>query len=493
MRSVRFLSYRAVGLLFLAAGVSLSAAAQQMDGMGSQGAPAPAAAGISPSASVPVPGLSFGTARPVDDARGETLTLEQAFRAALLGSRDLEGARDRLVEAAIDLDRAWSTLRPNVVAVGALTRNDREVVFVQPDGTERVTQQLYQPGVSLSARQALFQGQALPTLRALRESQAATALQNERLRTEVLHAVATTFYSALALQDTVTVFERQLEDTARHLEVVEARFEVEATNRVDLLRAQIDQRSAAEDLRVAQASLASVKVALGTLIGRPHDEGDYRVVRPEAPPTEVLAADEAVATAYAERPDLAAVERQVVAADHLITAARMAFLPALDLNVSARYSPVISFLRDDRFTWQATVNLTVPIYQGGLNRQRLESAHVRMRQAQRARDSLADRVRQEVLQARLDLETAAAQLERLEGTATLAEETLDLVRARYEAGVATSLEVTDATTRNFLTQAQVLRGRLDLEMAVLSLARAMGMFDEVAGVSESPASPEDAL
>ncbi len=446
-------------------------------------APSPGNAASIASAPTPARGtLSLGTAREVEAARGETISLEQAFRAALEGSRDLEAARDRAVEATIDIDRAWSTLRPGVAIVGSLTRNDKEVRFPQPDGNERIVQELYQPQASASFRQVIFQGQALPTLRALRELRAATDLDRDRLRTELLYTVATAFYSGIALQGSVDLAKRQVADTVEYLEVVKARHELEAANRLDLLRAQIDHRGAIEELRIAEASLASVKVALGTLIGRPHDEGDYMLVQPEE--TLPLTVDVELAEAIENRADLAAFERQIAAADHLVTAARMAFLPSLDLSASARYSPSTSYLRDDRFTWLATMNLTVPIYQGGQRRQQLDSARLRVRQAKRARDSLADRVRQEVIQARLELDSASAQLERLEGTSELATESLELARARYEVGAATSLEVTDATSRAFLAETQVVMGKLELDMAILSLARAMGMLEELTGLDE---------
>ncbi len=430
--------------------------------------------------------LSFGTARQVETARGETITLDQAFRAALDGSRDLEAARDRIVEAHVDIDRAWSTLRPGAYLTGSLTRNDKEVRFPQPDGGERIVQELYQHQLGASLRQVVFQGQALPTIRALRRLRESTELERERLRAEVLYAVATAFYSALALQGSLEIAERQLEGTASHLEVVRARHELEAANRLDLLRAEIDHRNAVEDLRITQASLASVKVALATLIGRPHDEGDYTVVRPDEPDAGDMKIDAALEVARDKRADLAALDRQVTAADHLVTAARMAFLPSLDLSANARYSAVTGFLRDDNITWLATLNLTLPIYQGGQRRQQLQSAKLRVRQTQRARDNLADRMRQEVIQARLDLDAATAQLERLEGTSELARESLELARARFEVGAATSLEVTDATNRAFLAETQVLRGRLDLDMAVLTLGRAVGILEEAAGFDDGP-------
>ncbi len=426
------------------------------------------------------PGLAFGTARPVEKARGDVLTLEQAFQAALLGSRDLEAARDRLFEADIDLDRAWSTLRPSASVVASVTRHDEEVRFMQADGTERLVQRLYQPNISASLRQNIFQGSAAPTLRAVREVRAATKLDERHLRTEVLYAVAGVFYSALAMQDGLRLAERQLEDTAAHLDVVRARVEFDAANRLDLLRAQTDHRAAAEDVRVARSSLDSLKIALATLIGRPRDEGEFNLASPEPLTVEQPAPEQAVRSAIEERDDLASLDQRVTAADHLVTASRMAFLPSLDLAGSARYSPVATFLRDDQLTWQAVLSLNIPIYQGRLRRQQLESAHVRARQARRARESLEDRVRQEVLQGYLSLETATAQLERLSGTAELAKEMLELARARYEVGAATSLDVTDATTRAFVAETQVLGARLDLDMAVLSLARALGAFDELA-------------
>src|SRR5699024_9922278 len=118
----------------------------------------------------------------------------------------------------------------------------------------------------------------------------------------------------------------------RTLQITQNRYHAGIAARTDLLQAQ----TTLENTRASRASLQGARErseqAVAVLLGRaPADftlpPADWRSVVPQVPlylPSELLL----------RRPDIAAAERTVVAANADIGAARAAFFPSLDLSAS---------------------------------------------------------------------------------------------------------------------------------------------------------------
>ena len=190
----------------------------------------------------------------------------------------------------------------------------------------------------------------------------------------------------------------------------------------------------------------------------------------------------AVKKALADRPDLEAAGLQLDAAKKQVTAAWLEFLPTLGLNWRGTVNQKVTTFNPDSFTWQAALTLTIPIYDGGQRYVDIQNADIQAAEARLSRDDLSDQIRKQVLQARLDMRTSAANLQKAQATARLSNENAQLVQARFDAGLATSLDVTDASTQRFQSNVDVIRQKLNLDVSMLALARSMGIFDKVAGV-----------
>jgi outer membrane protein TolC len=155
---------------------------------------------------------------------------------------------------------------------------------------------------------------------------------------------------------------------------------------------------------------------------------------------------------------------------------RRARLPQLSLTGSYTLTPDTSGFAAEDHMWQVGAGLTLDVFDAGLIRSRVH-------EAEGARDSAAaalDQVRQSVA---LDVRTALAtlrqaQLNRQTTAANVqqAQEALRIAQVRYRAGVATSVEVTDAQVA--LTQAQTnqVNAEYDYLDAEAALARAIGRY-----------------
>jgi len=195
-----------------------------------------------------------------------------------------------------------------------------------------------------------------------------------------------------------------------------------------------------------------------------------------APAALPLTQAEAYREALARRPEVLEAQANLSQSVEQIRFQRRARLPQFSLTGSYTLTPDTSGFAAEDHMWQVGVGATLDVFDAGLIRSRVH-------EAEGARDSAAaalEQVRQTVA---LDVRTALstlrqAQVNRQTTAANVqqAREALRIAQVRYRAGVATSVEVTDAQVA--LTQAQTnqVNAEYDYLDAQAALARAIGRY-----------------
>lgn len=177
-----------------------------------------------------------------------------------------------------------------------------------------------------------------------------------------------------------------------------------------------------------------------------------------------------------QRPDIRAAERKVAAANAEIGVATAAFYPAFKIDASTGFDSktLSTLLNASSLVWSLGVNATMPITEFGRLRH-LRKAKVAAYEAATAdyRQSVLDAVRD--VENALQASTILAQRERVQNESVAsASKARDMAMKRYEAGLASFLDVIDAE-RTYLSvkqDANAIRGeRLAVSVA---LAKAIG-------------------
>jgi outer membrane protein TolC len=296
-----------------------------------------------------------------------------------------------------------------------------------------------------SVTQTIFDFSAIRRFQASRVSVDSANAEAEAARDQVAHLVASLYLAALradagvhSAQANVTLAEElttlaldQKEiGTGTGIEITRARVQL-SNEQQRLLVAQIDSR---------QASLQLVKaigIRLDTSI-RLTDELGYL-------PPEPLAPEEALKRAMATRADLRAQRTREQSAGLSYTAAKWERLPSL--TGFGDYGSIGLSVNNALPTRVYGVALRVPVFDGGrVDSRRRESRS----QLEQERIRLADLSKQIELEVRLALDSLRSSEEQVKvaGNGLMqAGEELEQARRRYEAGVASSIEVTDAQTR----------------------------------------------
>jgi outer membrane protein TolC len=118
--------------------------------------------------------------------------------------------------------------------------------------------------------------------------------------------------------------------------------------------------------------------------------------------------------------------------------------------------------------------LSIPLWQGGRTVAEIAQAEAVLAQRQAELDDTRSQIEAQVRQACLDFEAAAGQVEVARKNAQVAQETLEMTRARMEAGVINTVEVVQAQQTVASAQLDLIDSVFAHNLAKLSLARAVG-------------------
>lgn len=124
------------------------------------------------------------------------------------------------------------------------------------------------------------------------------------------------------------------------------------------------------------------------------------------------------------------------------------------------------------------VTLKVPVFDGFRRQARREDGFSQLKQEQIRTRDLGQQIELQVRLAVENLRSAKAEVDSARDGLGLAENELAQARRRYEAGVATSVEVTDAQTRLQRARDNQVAALYDYNVARLDLATATGTIGD---------------
>ena len=318
-------------------------------------------------------------------------------------------------------------------------------------------------------RRAVEQGSAA-------EQASAADLVNARL--SVQSELAQNYFQLRALDAQKQLLGATVAAYAKTLELTENRYTVGVVSRADIAQAQTQLQATRAQLLDLGVQRAQLEHAIAVLLGKPASSFSIAptplvAVPPHLPPRVPpgLPAD-----LLERRPDIAAAERRMAAANAQIGVARAAFFPAATLGASYGFQTAAYdrwFTVPSRF-WSLGPALALTLFDGG--RRAAVSD-----QALAAYDQSVASYRNVVLGAFRDVEDNLAALRILEEEAAIqaeavkaAEHSLEISLNQYKAGIVTYLQVVQAQTAALANQraaADVLARRVG---ASVLLVKALG-------------------
>lgn len=475
-----------VGLAVLALLPSATFAAPPQAEQVPADAPTQAPAPSSVTAPVAAPPSSTTSGRPV-------LTLAELLERARERNTDLTVLQEQVTQANAQVSRAWGSLMPSLNASASYTYNGVEALLPfadpsagyqqqpMPDGSGSVMlipnrtiditvqpQNVFAVGAQLTV--PLIVVPAWLGISNANAASEATAKTVERNRQALLSGVAQAYLGAVGGQRLVELARTQLQTAEEQERVAQVRYQAGAVPKLAFLRAGVDVARARQDLRRAENTYATARLALRQLAGITED---FDVVAPgEFEPPEG-SADELVERAMALRGDLAASRIQVDIAERALRSTKWEWAPTIAAVGSFQWSSVAG-LTGQQTNWLAQVVASFSLFDGG-RIARLKEGSSRVRQATANTEGVRRLVEREVRAAALDLESARANLLAAREQERLAIENATLAETSFRAGAATYLDVVDANTARFGAGVARVSEELNVQNATLRLIQAVGI------------------
>jgi outer membrane protein, multidrug efflux system len=415
---------------------------------------------------------AWKTATPADAlARGEwwklfgDAGLDDLETRALSGNQDLRAAAARVEQAAAAAGLARSAYWPQISLQASATRERYSPTAAEPY-PNTVANDFSVPLVA-SWELDIF-GRVRRLSESARADAEASAALFEGVRLSLTADLAADYFSLRGLDREFAILRDTVALRQRELKLMSARFKIGNATELDTTRAETELASAEADADAVAVRRASLQYALAVLVGQPAPEF---AMAPAASATEPPVIPAGLPSDLLERrPDVAAAERSLAAANARIGVAKAAFFPAISLTGGAGFesSATNSLFQADSRIWSIGPSLYLPIFQGGRNRANLErsrAAYDESVAAFRQQVLVAFREVQDALTAtRLLAEQSGAQAQALRS----AERSAALAQTRYDAGYVSYLDVIDAQRTALATERASVQ--LDAERLNTSVA-----------------------
>ena len=261
----------------------------------------------------------------------------------------------------------------------------------------------------------------------------------------------------------------------RALEITQNRYAVGVAPKTDVLQAQTQLANGQADAAGLQRSRAQLEHAVAVLVGEA--PGNFALVPLAAwVPVVPIVPPGLPATLLQRRPDIAAAERRVAAANAQIGVAQSAYYPGITLNAStgSGASKVADLFKAASSVWSLGLSAAQVVFDAGAISARVDSA-------QAVRDQTVARYRQTVLTAFQDVEdqlSATRVLQVQQGLRRQASEAADQVEQqvlnRYRSGQVGYTDVITAQTTALTARRALVQAMADRQTTTVALIQALG-------------------
>ncbi|MGZ5787616.1 MAG: TolC family outer membrane protein [Ramlibacter sp.] len=374
---------------------------------------------------------------------GATMTLSQAYRAALEQDATIRAVRATTDAKRERLPQARAQLLPNVSASGSVNTN--HLLVLAPSGTGDLTYS--SSNRALTIRQPIFRPFQFADYR---QAEAQVADANAALDKETQNVavrVATAYLDALLAEDQVALVVAEKATFTTQLDAARKRLKAGVGVRTDIddAQAKLDQ-AIAQELQARQ-NVGYTRRELQVLVNAPVnklaplDAARLKLVDPN--PNRL---EDWVERAELTSPEVRSLLAQRDAARADIDKAKAGHLPTLDAIAqwSVARSDTVTTINARYDTRAIGLQLNVPIFAGGYNTSQVRQSIAGLESAEQQLEALRRDLALRVEKQFRGVTEGVAQIRALEQAVRSAETTLESNRKSYEGGVRTVVDVLNA-------------------------------------------------
>lgn len=286
----------------------------------------------------------------------------------------------------------------------------------------------------------------------------------------VLLAVGSAYMDVLRDRAVVELNDNNVNVLERQLQATRDRFSVGEVTRTDVAQAESRLARATADRKTAQGNLETSRAAYTRQVGEP----PLNLAPPNGVPGVPGNLDVAVQQAAQNNPIVIQALHQHEAARHRVRLIRGELYPVVSLNGRLQQSYDTSRNVDETTVAQATVDLTVPLYQSGSVYARVRAAKQGESQALQQVEDARRQAVESATQAWEQLVANRARIVSLESEINANEIALEGVQQEALVGTRTVLDILDAEQELLDSRVNLVRARRDEYIATFNLVAAVG-------------------
>ncbi len=426
----------------------------------------------------------FNGSVPVGKATAEplVLSLKQAIErglkqnlGAVLAGYEVGGARgEKWRELAALLPNSQAQLSENASQVDLATQG------IKIPTIPRVIGPFGYVNLRASLDQTFFDWSLINRARSAGANLEAAKLSYADARDMVVLAVGNIYLETVAGASRVVSAVAQLATAQALYDLANDQFHAGLVPAIDVLRAQVELETRRQQVIVARNDYEKEKLQLGRVIGLPPGQQVTLSDKALYEPMQDWTLDQALDRAYATRPDYLSARASLRAAELARRAAVAEYLPSL--GFSGDYGVAGVTPSSTHGVFDASVHLTVPIFQGNRVHGDVLVAQAALDQTRAHLENLRGQVDYDVRAAFLDLQATKERVGVARINLTLANQTLEQSRDRFRAGVTNNVEVVQAQDAVAAANESYISSLYAYDLSKIALARAVGNAE--VGVAE---------
>ncbi len=399
---------------------------------------------------------------------GETLTLSRCLEIAVQQHPVLRGATGAIEVSRSRVEQAKAPYYPQVDAAASYNRLTSALPTSQAGVSDDPMDQY---AANVTVKQLLYDFGKTPNQVGVQSANLAAAQADfQNVADQVLFNTKQAYYGVLKAARNREVAVETVKQFEQHLNQANSFFAVGTRPKFDVTKAEVDLSNAQLNLIKAENGLRISRVLLNNAMGLTnapeYNLEDNLAFAPFGPRLE-----DALQTAYDNRPDLKSVLAKKLAAERTMQVAKTGYYPSL--SGSAAYTEA-----GDGFPlengWNVGVTVSVPIFSGFLTRNQVQEAGAAINVQSASEEGLRQTIFLEVQQAYLNLREAEERINNAALTVKQAEENHEIATGRYTAGVGSPIEVTDAEVALLNAKTTHIAALHDYRIAQSTIEKAMG-------------------
>lgn len=369
------------------------------------------------------------------EGQPEILTLEKCIELAFENSKDLQ-----MISKQVAMKK--EALQQAIAGFGPSLKYSYTASEIEDDSEIE-----YNTG-SLSLEQPLYTGGMLTAAYRIAKLNYEKALENERsAKQQTVYGVKQCFYGIWLAEQTLQITQASYDYMGRLYQQTKRFYDVGTKSKFELLTAQTEWEKRKPDLIEAQNGIIKAKLKLANLIGLPQDhlfKVQDELSQYQLPGKTLLSLQVLLDEAFQHNPEMLNAKKDLEIAKNGVKLARAGYKPTIAVigkKTNGESDPSINTLEEDSLT--VAVNLSGVLFDSFKTQSAVSEAKKGLEAQEIAESKKRDDIRLNVREALLDVEASLEKARANQSASNLAKEKFRMTQARYEAGMATTMDLSE--------------------------------------------------